>query len=329
MLSRVAAAPSLKRLVMKRALPATPFHHQRSLKNSATAASRHVNCTPNSKHASRRIHSSSKSGSAISPTDMLMSSSLNPPSREQLKSLFISAAVPMVGFGFMDNFIMIQAGGYIDATLGVTMGLATLTAAAMGQVFSDVSGVLFGGTVERISERLRLVKPAQLTQAQRALPLCRNISMAGSVVGIILGCFLGASSLFFVDLEARDRQKRAAELKDVVSCMLATEEGSYDQGCTLYLTSRSTNFDVSKACQESSKDGPQICQLTDKDELATQCAQRREMIVDHARMYVPVMARDGSAALGVLEFRKSLQVDDEKTGKLLARHLAIFMERMD
>lgn len=44
----------------------------------------------------------------------------------------------MVGFGFMDNFIMVQAGGYIDATLGVQLGLATLTAAAMGQVVSDV-----------------------------------------------------------------------------------------------------------------------------------------------------------------------------------------------
>ena len=33
---------------------------------------------------------------------------------------------------------MIQAGGYIDSTLGVKFGLATLTAAAMGQVVSDV-----------------------------------------------------------------------------------------------------------------------------------------------------------------------------------------------
>ena len=36
------------------------------------------------------------------------------------------------------SFIMIQAGGYIDSTLGVKFGLATLTAAAMGQVVSDV-----------------------------------------------------------------------------------------------------------------------------------------------------------------------------------------------
>lgn len=38
----------------------------------------------------------------------------------------------MVGFGAMDNFVMIQAGQYIDSTLGVQLGLATMTAAAAG-----------------------------------------------------------------------------------------------------------------------------------------------------------------------------------------------------
>lgn len=49
-----------------------------------------------------------------------------------LRALFVAAAVPMVGFGFMDQFVLIQAGGYIDATLGVKLGLATLSAAAAG-----------------------------------------------------------------------------------------------------------------------------------------------------------------------------------------------------
>jgi hypothetical protein len=31
---------------------------------------------------------------------------------EQKKILFISAAVPMVGFGFMDNMVMITMGGF-------------------------------------------------------------------------------------------------------------------------------------------------------------------------------------------------------------------------
>jgi Transmembrane protein 65 len=53
-----------------------------------------------------------------------------------LRALFVAAAVPMVGFGFMDQFVLIQAGGYIDATLGVKLGLATLSAAAAGMLLN-------------------------------------------------------------------------------------------------------------------------------------------------------------------------------------------------
>ena len=86
----------------------------------------------------------------------------------------------MVGFGFMDNLVMIFAGDLIDNTIGVRFGLATLVsvgfaarlpiptergrpadrrhktrdrAAAFGQVFSDVSGVAFGGVVDSASSR--------------------------------------------------------------------------------------------------------------------------------------------------------------------------------
>ncbi|KAJ1472793.1 hypothetical protein T484DRAFT_1838987 [Baffinella frigidus] len=68
----------------------------------------------------------------------------------QKRLLFIQAAVPMIGFGFMDNMVMIFMGDLIDSTLGVTFGLSTLTAAGFGQIFSDVSGVCFGGTVEAL-----------------------------------------------------------------------------------------------------------------------------------------------------------------------------------
>jgi Transmembrane protein 65 len=54
------------------------------------------------------------------------------PSFQDLQSLFIASSIPMIGFGFMDNVVMIHAGQYIDSTLGVTLGLATLTAAAAG-----------------------------------------------------------------------------------------------------------------------------------------------------------------------------------------------------
>lgn len=52
---------------------------------------------------------------------------------------------------------MIQAGQYIDSTLGVSLGLATMTAAAAGQVILDVSVVVFGGTLEHFLMRFSLI----------------------------------------------------------------------------------------------------------------------------------------------------------------------------
>ena len=41
-----------------------------------------------------------------------------PPSTADLRQLAYHNSLPFVGFGFLDNFIMIMAGEYIDMTLG-------------------------------------------------------------------------------------------------------------------------------------------------------------------------------------------------------------------
>ena len=58
------------------------------------------------------------------------------PTLRQLKVLALHAALPMVGFGLMDQTIMIQAGDLIDSTIGSKLALPTLAAAACGQVGS-------------------------------------------------------------------------------------------------------------------------------------------------------------------------------------------------
>ena len=40
------------------------------------------------------------------------------PSIQELKQLAYHNSLPFIGFGFLDNFIMIMAGEYIDITLG-------------------------------------------------------------------------------------------------------------------------------------------------------------------------------------------------------------------
>jgi hypothetical protein len=138
-----------------------------------------------------------------------------------LRALFIASSIPMIGFGFMDQFVLIQAGGYIDATFGIRFGLATLSAAAAGQVVSDVSGVVFGGALERfLTTNTSWLRPPNITQLQRQLPICRNISMLGAVVGVIIGCAIGATSLLLVDLEARNRMERAQRLREIVQDMV-------------------------------------------------------------------------------------------------------------
>jgi len=118
------------------------------------------------------------------------------PSRQQLSQLFVCSAIPMVGFGFMDNVVMITAGSYVDATLGVTLGVSTLTAAALGNAVSDVSGVLFGGVLERTLSRFKYATPPPLTTSQRALTISRCVKTAGAAIGVFAGCLLGASTLF-------------------------------------------------------------------------------------------------------------------------------------
>jgi len=112
----------------------------------------------------------------------------------------------MIGFGFMDNSIMIHAGHYVDCTLGVTFGLSTLAAAGIGQIFSGVGGVAFGEVLENafrksavnlgVSDAMTVMK---MTPAQRSMRASRIASLTGGILGVALGCTLGLVNLLFVD----------------------------------------------------------------------------------------------------------------------------------
>jgi len=277
----------------------------------------------------------------------------NHPSSKQLKAIFIASAIPMVAFGFMDNLIMIQAGGYIDATFGATLGLATLSAAALGQVFSDVSGVAFGGVVERTLHRFHLTKSPSLTNTQRNLPMVRNVRMAGAIIGVAAGCLLGATSLFFMDLEARERRERTAALKDIITKMLLAsteDDGLQCEECRIHLVSASREiFDSSLSLPNiDAGSSSSSCTLTvqqlkpfnnnkfgdDEQSLPPQelCARDAICISKNNSFYVPiVMNKKNNTLGGVLEFRSNISgftMDDKRTAQILARHIGIFMERL-
>ncbi|KAF4730166.1 hypothetical protein FOZ62_031554 [Perkinsus olseni] len=69
-----------------------------------------------------------------------------------LKWTFICSAIPFIGFGFLDNALMLIFGEQIDNSLCVVMGFSTLAAAALGNAFSDLAGVFAGSHIEHQAE---------------------------------------------------------------------------------------------------------------------------------------------------------------------------------
>eukprot|EP01047_Picozoa_sp_COSAG01_P078641 COSAG01_NODE_14609_length_1433_cov_1.231634_2_plen_286_part_01 len=116
-------------------------------------------------------------GARAATTDAAATSALEP-TREQLRIHALRAAIPMVGFGFMDNLVMINAGEAIDLTIGVAFGLSTLTAAGFGQIFSDIAGITCGGTVDAAVAKMNL-RESGLTPAQLKMRAARLAGTAG------------------------------------------------------------------------------------------------------------------------------------------------------
>lgn len=157
------------------------------------------------------------------------------PTFSQKRVYALQCAVPMIGFGFMDNVIMIQVGDLIDSTLGVTFGFATITAAAMGQVCSDVSGVCFGGFVDALFAKLGL-PISDLTPDQLTLASTRTIRTVSMAIGVFSGCLLGMTSLLFMDLEKKERLRKQKELETIFATLAqeGRELGNVER-CTLYM----------------------------------------------------------------------------------------------
>jgi hypothetical protein len=244
-----------------------------------------------------------------------------------------------------------------------------------GQVVSDTTGVLFGGTLERFLMNLSLIENPNLTTAQRSLSLCRNVKMAGAVVGVICGCTLGASTLLLVDLEARERIERSTKLREIVTDMIEEEEDGTGDGlfpcemCTMYF---GTTFAGGFTISPPSSDGGSVEQqrqkrktvhlrlMQDADSsldapLVQQCLDSSAPTLDEKRqlLCVPVIHKRGTTTTGtdssrdehdvmaVVAFRfpagtssvaaardDGFSAKDVHTAQVIARHLAIFIERL-
>ncbi|XP_030555002.1 transmembrane protein 65 isoform X2 [Drosophila novamexicana] len=129
-----------------------------------------------------------------------------PPTARQLYSIFFVNAVPFVAFGFLDNFIMITAGEYIESSLGHFITLSTMAAAGLGNTISDIMGITMATYVEEGCQLLGLKQP-RMTPAQFELKSSRRASSWGRIMGITVGCLIGMCPLWLI----KDEPKPTAE----------------------------------------------------------------------------------------------------------------------
>lgn len=124
------------------------------------------------------------------------STPMNPPTVEQLRKVALHNALPFIGFGFLDNFLMIIAGEYIEFKFGAMFGISTMAAAALGNWISDLAGVQTAHYVEVVTSKFGVKAPA-LTPEQVDMSSTRWASNMGKAVGISIGCILGMIPLLF------------------------------------------------------------------------------------------------------------------------------------
>ncbi|KAI5100811.1 transmembrane protein 65 [Silurus meridionalis] len=139
----------------------------------------------------------------------------SPPSTNQLRYVLLHNALPFVGFGFLDNAIMIAAGTQIELSIGVTFGISTMAAAALGNLVSDLAGLGLAGYVEALAARLGMQIP-DLTPKQADMWQTRLSSHLGKGIGVTIGCLLGMFPLLFLgdDDEEKTQSSTVTPLRD-------------------------------------------------------------------------------------------------------------------
>lgn len=244
--------------------------------------------------------------------------------------------------------VMITAGEAIDASIGVAFGLSTLTAAGLGQCCSDVAGITSGGVVDAFVNRLRLPSH-NLTESQLDLKVSRIYRVVGGCVGVVTGCLLGMSVLFFMDTNAVERAKKAKELESIF-------ESIVENGHNLVQAERATLWMVDgddlwsqvavgtkehvRVPKDSGVVGAVIKTGKNMIHVDAYSDERFDSSVDKAFGYttktmltVPVK-KEGGQVIGAIQMHNKLNDDgtdgvftmhDERMVELLASHVATFI----
>lgn len=135
-----------------------------------------------------------------------VNTSLERPTNQQLKLVMVASAIPFVGFGFVDNMMMLAVGDMIEDHFHATYHLSMLCAAALGNTVADVVGLSLGGIIETFARRIGIPDP-QLSKAQANMSITHWCNFFASAGGITIGCLLGMFPLLFMNHSDDDDEK--------------------------------------------------------------------------------------------------------------------------
>mmetsp|Transcript_22237 Transcript_22237/g.39550 ORF Transcript_22237/g.39550 Transcript_22237/m.39550 type:complete len:786 (+) Transcript_22237:109-2466(+) len=192
-----------------------------------SVAVRHFSDVPLRPKTAEETESAARTAAADAPSEEFLNEQVlsqgghlgSGPNEAQLKMMFLASALPFVGFGFLDNFLMIVCGELIDNSLCVVFNFSTMAAAAIGNTISDAAGIFSGGVVENWARQAGVEEPP-MTSEQRIHPETKYYQYTGQLVGILTGCILGSCPLLWMDPNEGARQRRVKEREEVFESVI-------------------------------------------------------------------------------------------------------------
>ena len=112
-----------------------------------------------------------------------------------LKSVALSQMYPFIGFGFLDNALMLAFGETIESSVGLSLGLSTMAAAAIGNTLSDVCGVGLANKIEYWCAKFGLTEEVTMTTGQAKEMRVVVARLGGAMTGVTIGCIVGSFPL--------------------------------------------------------------------------------------------------------------------------------------
>jgi len=148
-----------------------------------------------------------------------------------------------MGFGWLDNSLMLLFGDQIEQTFCLKAGFSTMTAAALGNALSDVAGVFMSARVEGVAQRLGFAAPS-VGEGWRTSPQFVRWKATGAAVGVFVGCLLGMWPLAFYDKKKVEDARLAETRKELfaVTIRRLCEVVNAKNGCLMLVDQKSNTL---------------------------------------------------------------------------------------